>query len=30
MKRSELKTFFGCFFELLEEHKNLEEILWVI
>lgn len=30
MTKSEFKVFFGCFFELLKEHKNLEEILWVI
>ncbi|MBI2791348.1 MAG: transposase [Gammaproteobacteria bacterium] len=22
--------FFNCFFELLKDHKNLEEILWII
>lgn len=30
MTRSELKIFFDCFFELLQEHKNLQEILGVI
>jgi len=30
MTKSELKIFFNCFFELLKEHENLEEILWVI
>jgi hypothetical protein len=30
MTKSELKIFFDCFFELLNDHKNLEEILWVI
>jgi hypothetical protein len=30
MTKLELKTFFECFFELLKDHKNLEEILWVI
>ena len=30
MTKSELKEFFDCFFELLREHKKLEEILWVI
>jgi hypothetical protein len=30
MTTSELKIFFDCFFELLKDHKNLEEILWVI
>ena len=30
MTASELQLFFDCFFELLNEHKNLEEILWFI
>lgn len=30
MTALELKIFFSCFFELLQDHKNLEEILWVI
>lgn len=30
MTKSELKSFFDCFFELLNQHKNLEEILWII
>ena len=30
MTKSELKIFFNTFFELLKEHKQLEEILWVI
>lgn len=30
MTKSELKTFFDCFFELLKDHKKLEDILWVI
>lgn len=30
MTKLELKRFFDCFFELLEDHKNLKEILWVI
>jgi len=30
MTKLELKTFFDCFFELLEDHKKLKEILWVI
>jgi hypothetical protein len=30
MTRTELKDFLDCFLELLNEHKNLQEILWVI
>ena len=30
MTKSELKIFFDCIFELLNDHKNLEEILWFI
>lgn len=30
MTKAELKIFFDCFFELLRDHKKLEEILWVI
>jgi hypothetical protein len=30
MTKSELKIFFDCFFELLKDHKKLEEVLWVI
>jgi len=30
MTKSELKTFFDCFFELLKNHKKLEDILWLI
>lgn len=30
MTKSELKTFFDCFFEFLKDHGKLEEILWVI
>ena len=30
MTASELQTFFNCFFDLLKQHKMLEEILWVI
>ena len=30
MTKKELKIFLDCLFELLNEHKKLEEILWVI
>lgn len=30
MTKTELKIFFDSFFELLNDHKQLEEILWVI
>jgi hypothetical protein len=30
MTKIELKEFLDCFFDLLKEHKKLEEILWVI
>lgn len=30
MTKSELKIFFDSFFTLLKDHKNLEEILWVV
>jgi len=30
MTKSELKNFLDCFLELLNEHKNLQKILWVI
>jgi hypothetical protein len=30
MTKAELKEFLDCFFELLEEHSKLEEILWII
>jgi len=30
MTEEELKIFLGCLIELLDQHKNLKEILWVI
>lgn len=30
MTKKELKVFFSCFCDLLNDHKNLQEILWVI
>ena len=30
MTKLELKIFFDCFFDLLKDHKNLEDVLWVI
>jgi len=30
MTKKELKIFLDCLFDLLSEHKKLEEILWVI
>jgi len=30
MNRLELKQFLDCFFNILKDHKKLEEILWVI
>ena len=30
MEKSEIKKFLTCFLDLLNEHKQLKEILWVI
>jgi hypothetical protein len=30
MAKSEIKKFLTCFLDLLNEHKQLKEILWVI